>query len=466
MKTEQAKKERKPLNAVALLFFMIIAAFILSFLIPAGTYQRVVVEGRSMVDPSSFKFITPPHLTPFDIFLAVPNGLISGATMIFFVALAGGGMALITKSGALNLAIVRLIDHLGEEGGDLILIFLYTVFTLMGGFMGLIEGAIPFMPLAIAVSVGLGYDSIVGVAIAIVGGIAGFAAGPTNPFTVAIAQTIAGLPIYSGIGLRLVMFVVLPVVGLIYVLAYARRVRKDPSKSLVAGLDTSGLAFDASQFKGQKFTVRHAIILLALVVGIIIYVFGSMNWKWNLVHLGAIFVIIGIIAGACSGLGVNGTTEEFIKGLAGMTSAVLVMGIAFSVSWMLTKGKILDTIIFYLSQPLQGLPPEYTTIGILIVIMLINLVIPSGSGKALIVMPIVLPIAQIVGIESQVAILAYQFGDALTNLCTPLLGVLMLALGFGRVPFFKWEKFILPLVLIFFVLAIGFLVLAMAIGYK
>lgn len=466
MKTEKAKKERKPLNAVALLFFMIIAAYILTFLVPAGTYQRVVVDGRSMVDPQSFKLIVPPHISPFDIFLAVPRGLIQGATMIFFVALAGGGMALITKSGALNIGIGRLIHKLGTEGGDLILIFLYLVFTLMGGFMGLIEGAIPFMPLAIAVSVGLGYDSIVGVAIAIVGGIAGFAAGPTNPFTVAIAQTIAGLPIYSGIGLRLVMFIVLPLVGLIYVLVYARRVRKDPSKSLVAGMDTSGLAFDASQFENQRFTFRHAFILLSLVAGIMIYVYGSMNWKWNLVHLGAIFVIIGIIAGACSHLGVNGTTEAFIEGISGMTSAVLVMGIAFSVSWMLTKGKILDTIIYYLSQPLQGLPPQYTAIGILIVIMLINLVIPSGSGKALIVMPIVLPIAQIVGIESQVAILAYQFGDALTNLCTPLLGVLMLALGFGRVPFFKWERFILPLVLLFFVLAVAFIMLAMAIGYR
>ena len=422
------------MNAVALLFFMIIAAAILTYVIPAGTYQRVIENGRQVVNPHSFQFIQAPHINLYDIFLAIPNGLIGGATVIFFVALVGGGMGLITRSGALNIGIARLIDRLGQTRGGLILIFLYAIFTLMGGFLGLIEGAIPFMPLAISIAVGLGYDTIVGVAI-------------------------------SGIGLRLIMFLIIPVVGLLYVMGYAKRVKENPAKSLVASVDQSGLAFDASEFEGRVFTVKHALVLLSLVLGIIIYVYGSMNWKWNLVNLAAIFVIIGIIAGICSGLGVNETTEEFINGVSSMTSACMVMGIAYSVSWMLTKGKIMDTIIYYLSQPLNGLPQQVTVIGILIVIMLINLVIPSGSGKALIVMPIVLPIAQIVGIESQVAILAYQFGDALTNLCTPLLGVLMLALGFGRVPFGKWERFILPLVLIFFALAVIFLMIAMVIGY-
>lgn len=413
---------------------MIIAAAILTYVIPAGTYQRVIENGRQVVNPHSFQFIQAPHINLYDIFLAIPNGLIGGATVIFFVALVGGGMGLITRSGALNIGIARLIDRLGQTRGGLILIFLYAIFTLMGGFLGLIEGAIPFMPLAISIAVGLGYDTIVGVAI-------------------------------SGIGLRLIMFLIIPVVGLLYVMGYAKRVKENPAKSLVASVDQSGLAFDASEFEGRVFTVKHALVLLSLVLGIIIYVYGSMNWKWNLVNLAAIFVIIGIIARICSGLGVNETTEEFINGVSSMTSACMVMGIAYSVSWMLTKGKIMDTIIYYLSQPLNGLPQQVTVIGILIVIMLINLVIPSGSGKALIVMPIVLPIAQIVGIESQVAILAYQFGDALTNLCTPLLGVLMLALGFGRVPFGKWERFILPLVLIFFALAVIFLMIAMVIGY-
>lgn len=460
------KIEHKPLNAVSLLFFMIIAAAILTYIIPSGVYQRVIENGRSIVNPNSFSFIDASHVSFYDIFLAVPNGLIGGATVIFFVALVGGGMGCITKSGALNIGIARLIDRLGKERGDIILVFLYVIFTLMGGFLGLIEGAIPFMPLAISIAVGLGYDTIVGVAIAIVGGIAGFAAGPTNPFTVAIAQNIASLPIYSGIGLRMVMFAIIPLTGLAYVLVYAKRVKKNPSKSLVSSVNQEGLAFDVSEFKGESFTTKHAIVLLSLVLGIIVYVYGSMNWKWNLVNLAAIFVMIGIVAGICSGLDVNGITEEFIKGISGMTSACMVMGVAYSVSWILTKGKIMDTIIYFLSRPLNGLPQQITVIGILVVIMLINLVIPSGSGKALIVMPIVLPIAQIVGIESQVAILAYQFGDALTNLCTPLLGVLMLALGFGRVPFSKWEKFILPLVAIFLVQAVIFLMVAMAIGYR
>ncbi|MCD8078390.1 MAG: TIGR00366 family protein, partial [Lachnospiraceae bacterium] len=181
--------------------------------------------------------------------------------------------------------------------------------------------------------------------------------------------------------------------------------------------------------------------------------------------LSALFVAVTVIAGLVGGLSVDEIISTFTKGAAGITGGNLILGISYGISWLLSEANILDTIVYYLSRPLSGLPSMVSIFGILVAIMLINLFIPSGSGKAAIVMPIVLPIADIMGITAQTAVLAYQFGDGLTNMCTPLLGVLVLALGFGKVPFSKWERFILPLVGILTIIACIFLFIATQIGY-
>lgn len=462
---EKTKKEKKPLNSIALLFFMIAAAAVLTYIIPSGEYARVEINGRMAVDPNSFTFIDGAKISLFDIFVAVPSGMSNAVSMLIGAMLIGGGLECIQASGALNVGISQIIKKVGLSKGNIILVFLFYIFALMGGFMGFIEGSIPFIPIAISIAIGLGYDSIVGVAIAIVGAVIGFSCGPTNPYTVGVSQTIAGLEMYSGIGFRIALFVIIPLICLVYILRYAGKIRKDPSKSLMSDVDVSDLAFNVNAFESEKFTYKHAIVIIALLSGIASYVYGALNLQWGFGQLGAIFLIAGIIAGAVTGLGINGTTETFVKGASSMTSACFIMGIAYGISWILNKASVLDTIVYFLSKPLQGLSPIVSIIGILLVIMLINLLIPSGSGKALIVMPIVFPIAQIVGIEPQVAILAYQFGDGITNLCTPLLGVLLLALGFGRVPFSKWERFILPLVGSLIVIACVVLVAAMQMGY-
>lgn len=460
------KKEKKSLNSVALLFFMVVIAAALTYIIPAGAYERTQIGGRNVVDPNSFKFIESSPASLFDIFLAVPNGMVNASGMLFGALLIGGGLECIQTSGAMNIGIARVIKKVGTTRGNMILIFLFYVFALMGGFLGFIEGSIPFMPIAISIAVGLGYDPIVGVAVAIVGAISGFTCGPTNPYTVGVSQTLAGLEMYSGIGLRIAMFLLVPLICLGYILLYARKVKADPSKSLVAGVEVSDLAFNAAEFESKPFTAKHGIVLVCLVGGILAYVLGAVKAGWGFAHLGAIFLIIGIVAGVLSGLDVNGVTETFLKGAGTMVGACFIMGVAYGIAWIFTKASVLDTIVYFLSSPLKGLPPLVSAIGIFVVIAIINLFIPSGSGKALVVMPIVLPIAQIVNIEPQVAVLAYQFGDGITNMCTPLLGVLLLALGFGRVPFSKWERFILPLCGLLIVIAAIFIVIAMSIGYR
>ena len=459
------KKQKKPLNSVALLFFMIIAAACLTYLIPAGSYERMEIDGRMVVDPDSFRWKESSPTSLLDVFVAVPSGMTEAANLLVLAMLIGGGMECVQASGALNIGISRVIKKVGLTRGNLILVVLFYIFAFLGGFLGFIEGTLPFIPIAISIAIGLGYDSLVGVAIAMVGSIMGFACGPTNAYTVGVSQSIAGLPIYSGIELRLAVFAVVPLICLIYILRYAGKVKKNPHRSLVVDVDVSDLAFDTAEFESQPFTWKHGCILLTLTGSIAGYVYGTVALGWGFAHLGAMFVIIGIVSGVINGLGINGTAETFLRGSKSMAEAGIVMGVAFGISWVLTEACILDTIVYYMAGMLEGLSPVISIIALFVVVMLINLLIPSGSGKAVVVMPIILPIAQIVGIESQVAILAYQFGDGVTKMCTPLLGVLLLALGFGRVPFSKWGKFVFPLVGILVVVSCVILVAAMKIGY-
>lgn len=458
-------KQKKPLNSVALLFFMIIAAALLTYLIPAGSYERMEIGGRMVVDPDSFAWKESSPTGLLDIFVAVPSGMTEAANLLVLAMLIGGGMECVQNSGALNIGISRIIKKVGLTRGNLILVVLFYIFAFMGGFLGFIEGTLPFIPIAISIAIGLGYDSVVGVAIAMVGSIMGFACGPTNAYTVGVSQAIAGLPIYSGIELRLVTFAIVPLLCLVYILRYAAIVKKQPDRSLVADVDVSDLAFDTAEFEDMPFTWKHGCILLTLTGSIAAYVYGTVALNWGFAHLGAMFVIVGVVSGVIQGLGINGTAETFLRGSKNMAEAGIVMGVAFGISWILTEACILDTIVYYMAGMLEGLSPVISMIALFIAVMFINLLIPSGSGKAVVVMPIILPIAQIVGIESQVAILAYQFGDGVTKMCTPLLGVLLLALGFGRVPFSKWGKFIFPLIGILVVVSCGVLIAAMKIGY-
>ena len=202
---------------------------------------------------------------PFDIILAVPYGMQSAMGMIISALLIGGGLECIQASGTLHVGISRVIRKIGVEKGNIILILLFYIFALMGGFMGFIEGSIPFIPIAISIAIALGYDSLVGVAVSVVGAVIGFSCGPTNPYTVGVSQTIIGLGMYSGIAYRIVLFIIIPAVALFYILRYASKIRKNPEKSFVSGVDVSDLAFDSSKMETEAFTWKHVVVLIALL---------------------------------------------------------------------------------------------------------------------------------------------------------------------------------------------------------
>lgn len=465
MGTENKKTFKMP-NSFALLFFIIIIMAVLTYIIPAGEYERVEgITGRMEVIPGSYHLIESTPASVFDIFLAIPEGIISAVGMVVCTLMIGGGMEVVTKSGSLHIGISKAISKLNKKSGDLVLVFLFLVFAVLGGFMGFAEAAIPFFPIAVAISVALGYDSMVGVGVALIGCMTGFIAGPTNQSNVGIPQALAGLPLYSGIGLRLILFVILVAIGLWHVLSYAKKIRKDPEKSLMKGVDVSDLTFDIETLNKERFTWQHGVILGTLVGGMIFFTYMALTTDWWLNEMSAVFLIIGIVAGIVSRMNIDEICDTFLKGVAEISGGAMIIGVAAGVQSIISRANILDTIIYGISTPLSNLPVLASAIGMLVVISLINILIPSGSGKAVAIMPILFPVAELLGFTQQTAVLGYQLGDGITNLVTPTLGLLFIGLAFGKVPYDKWLKFYAPMMLKIFVVGALAICYAVISGY-
>lgn len=446
-KVASEKKKRKMINSFALIFLIIVFIAILTYIIPAGQFERVEGDdGRMRVISGTFHYIEQTPSSIWNIFLAVPEGIIATAGMVVCTLIIGGGIEVIQQTGALNIGISKGISRFHRKGGDVALVFLFVIFSILGGFMGFGEASLPFYPIAIAISIGLGYDSLTGVAIAFIGSMVGFIAGPLNQSNVGIPQSIAGLPLYSGLPLRLVLFAVMVPLGLYHVLRYAKKVRENPDCSLMKDIDVSDLNFNVEEYNKEKFTFAHISIIIVLIGGMIVFSYNALYSDWWLNELSATFVLIALLAGVIGKLGINKTCESFLDGVASISGGAMLIGIAGGIQFILNDGNIMDTIINAIATPLSAMPPIIAAIGMLIVIALINLFIPSGSAKAVAIMPIILPTAALIGVSQQTAILAYQLGDGLTNFIAPTLGMVFIALAFGRVPYDRWIKFCLPLI--------------------
>ena len=375
------------------------------------------------------------------------------------------GIEVVQETGALHIGISKAISKLGMKSGNFVLILIFGIFAALGGFLGFIEASIPFIPLAISIAIALGYDSILGVAVALLGAMIGFSSGPTNPLTVGIAQSLAGLPMFSGIGFRIVIFAISIGITLHHILSYGKKVKENPSKSLVSDIDTSDISFDAKSYEDQKFTLAHKLILITMVGAIGLFLYAAINWRWYFNELSALFVLVAVVSGFLGKLGINKTAEVFVRGSSKIAGGALIIGVARGIQWILDSSNIIDTIINAVATPLSHLPSSVSAIAMLGVTSVVNFFIPSGSGKALVVMPIMLPMADIVGLSKQTVILAYQLGDGITNIIYPTVGAVLIALAFGKVPFDRWFRFTISLVAKLLVFSVVCLLIAVKMNY-
>lgn len=436
---------RKP-NAYVIIFILIILATLATWIIPSGQYERVKDEasGKTIVVPESFTYIEDSSVGIFKMLQAIPKGIKQSAGIIAFIFIISGSIQIIRGTGALDAGIIKLVEKL--KGKDIPLLIIVTfLFTMLGAAFGFAEETIPFIPLGVAMAVALGYDRVVGFHIVRTAAWIGFAGAFLNPFTIGVAQSIAELPLFSGLGYRLICYIVFLIIGLWFILSYAKKVKKDPTKSILYGykgdLNRKDLELN---YENSEFTKKHSLVLILFLFNIILLIYGVIKYGWYTTELSALFLGFGILCGLVGGLSINQVAKQFTRGMAGVTFGALIVGFARAIVVILQEGAVLDTIIHGLAVPIMNVSSSIAIVGMFIIQSLINFFIGSGSGQAAATMPIMVPLSDVIGVTRQSAVLAFQFGDGITNMLYP---AMIYYLAFADIPYDRWFKHILKLVI-------------------
>ncbi|MCB1055137.1 MAG: YfcC family protein [Acidobacteria bacterium] len=450
-------------HTLVLLFTLVVAAWVLTQVLPRGTFERVVNEhGREQVVPGSFERIEGGQRLPVqEIFLAIPEGFEAAGEIIFFVFIIGGAFGIFRASGAADAAIGKLLDLFGERPGWLITGGI-VLFAVGSSTIGMAEEYLPFVPMLVALAVALRMDAVVGVGVMCVGYGVGYGTALINPFTVFIAQEVADVPKGSGLLYRLILLGVFLVLGVWHVWRYARKVQADPSRSLVADVDIEPALLEGDY---PRMTRRHGLILVAIALTVAWLIWGLKSFHWGLVEMGALFAGLAIVLAILARSSADDAAADFCEGAAELTTTALLIGVARAIQVVLDRGQVVDTIIQGVATPLQHLAPSLAAAGMFLVQSLCNFFIPSGSGQAYVTMPVMAPLADLVGVHRQIAVLAYQFGDGFTNILVPTNAVLVGILAIARVPYDRWLRFIVPFMLQVWIVGSTALAVAVWFGY-
>jgi uncharacterized ion transporter superfamily protein YfcC len=438
-------KRRVP-HTYVLLFSLLLIASASTYFIPAGEYTRIERDGRQLVDPASYHRVASNPAGLDDVFMAFPKGLIEVAYIVFYIFIVGGAFGVIAGTGAIEAGITLIVRRVGKYQSAVVPV-LTLIFAIGGGSFGMAEETLPFLPALVMLSRSLGYDSVVGGAIALVGAGAGFAGAFLNPFTIGVAQGIAGLPLFSGVEFRLTVWGVLTVVTMIFLSRYAKKIKRSPESSPVYAIDRQRQILNAD-FTQAQLSRPQAMVLLLSTVAFGFLIVGAMKWGWGINELSGLFFALAILAGPMGGLSLNTTAEKFIEGAASLTGGALVVGLARATLVVLSNARVIDTIMMELSGAVSHLPAAVSVIGIYVVQILLNFIVPSGSGQAALSIPILAPLSDLLGVTKQTMVLAYQFGDGFTNVFTPTQGYFMAGLALLKIPWNIWARWIFPLLLI------------------
>jgi len=449
-----AGKLRIP-NTFVLIFSLLVIVALMTWIVPGGEFDRVEVDGKTRVVPGTFQSVESQPQGLMEILSAPIKGFVDVADIIVFVLFVGGAFTVLQRTDAINAVIRRLAE--AHKRSKIIRVLLIPIFMLLfslgGAVFGMAEETIPFVLVFVPLSMALGYDSIVGAAIPFVGSGAGFAGAFINPFTIGIAQGIAGLPLLSGMEYRIIVWFITTTVAILFVSIYAARIRKDPKKSPVYEIDkktraTLSIENDGLDANSFSITKRQKASLLVFLVAMILLVYGVLVWHWYIVEIAALFFGMGILIGIVGGLKANDITGGFEQGAKDLVGTAMIIGLARGIKIVAEDGLIIDRMLNFMSQAIDGLHPVMSAQAMFIFQSFLNFFIPSGSGQAALTMPIMAPLADLVGVARQTAVLAYQFGDGFTNLIIPTSAVTMGILSLAKIPWEKWAKWIFPLILI------------------
>jgi len=466
------------LNTLSIIFSIILLVTIMTWIVPSGAYDRVLSDGRQVVVPGTYHAVASNPQGIFDVLKAPINGFENTALVIAFLLIIGGVLAVVEKTGAIAAGIKQASLFFGKKPQFKFLFIPLgiIVFSLCGATFGMCEETLIFIPILIPLALSLGYDSAIGTAIPFVGAGVGFAAAFTNPFTVGIAQGIAQVPLYSGLGYRLLIWAVCTTVVIAFLMIYAYRVQKDPTKSLTYDYDQLKRRELGMNQQIEKITGRQKGVLLAFGLGMILLIMGVLKPQlcdfikgmtgldvmtllhledsgWYITEIAALFLGIGFASAIIGGLSMTEFTDSFFDGVRGMASIAITLCFAQAIVLIAQNGQILDTVLNFMSKGISKLHPILASWSAMMLQTVIDFFIPSGSSKAVLTMPILAPLADLIGITRQTMVLSFQLGGSWLNMIFPTDPVTIAAIGFANIAFGKWIKWLLPLLIVMYLLS-------------
>ena len=504
----------------------------MTWFIKPGKYVQEQVDGEQVMtfyyqDELPEAYAAEFHAEPqtWQVFAALFKGFERQSGIIVFILIVGGAFWIMNKSQAIDTGIMaflgftqklerrKWIRKIGVN--NIVITMIMILFSLFGSVFGMSEETIAFTLIIIPLAISMGYDSIVGVCMVYVAAHIGFSGAMLNPFTIGIAQGIAGIPLFSGIGYRFICWVILTIIGIVFVLIYAKKVKKNPKLSIVYeddeywrgsgerktengerktensqntkkhswwvyGIVSAVLVYCAIRYPMTEmqignsastlpllpigaglfviigfFALRKSVpyFILTLLFGTVYYlIVGVLGYGWYIMEIATLFLFMGVCSGFAIGKSASDIAKLFLEGMGDILSAAIVVGLAAGIVIVLQEGGVIDTILYGLSKSMSNLGVIASTEIMYGIQTLINIVIPSGSAKAAITMPIMAPFSDLIGISRQTTVMAFQFGDGFTNMITPTSGVLIATLGVARIPWEKWVRFIWKFILILIVI--------------
>ena len=460
----KVKKKFKVPNTYTLIMLFVIIAAVMTYIVPAGEYSMVTDEitGKTLIDPTSFQFIDSNPTTLIGFLLSIVNGMNKSGTIIFLVFMIGGFFQIINDTGAIDAAIGTAVNKL-EKKALLVIPVIMLLMTVLGALGIIVNAAIAFIPIGIVLARKLKLDPIVGAAVMYLGVYSGFASTPMGAFNTILGQTIAGIPPMSGFLLRAIVWAIIFGITVWYIMRYARKVKLDINNSVLDVIEWTDVE---ENVKAKKFTWNHGLILFTLFAGFTLYAYGSFVLKWNINYLSAIMLAVAIISGFIGKMSPDEMSISFINGCKSMVFGAMVIGFAKAITLILADGNVIHTLIYYMSAPLAEVGSTAAGVLMFYVNLIFNFFVPSGSGQAMIVMPLMAPMSDIVGVSRQIAVSAYQYGDGFSNTIIPTSGTLMAILGIAKIPYEKWLKFMLPLFGLWVLIATLALIVASLIGWS
>ena len=520
-------KKRKVPHTFVIVFCCILLAAMMTWFIKPGKYIEEQVGGEKVMtfyyhdelpEPYAAEFHAEPQT--WQVFSALFKGFERQSGIIVFILIVGGAFWIMNKSKAIDTGIMAFLGFTQKLErrkwirtigvNNIVITMIMILFSLFGSVFGMSEETIAFTLIIIPLAISMGYDSIVGVCMVYVAAHIGFSGAMLNPFTIGIAQGIADIPLFSGIGYRFVCWVILTIVGIVFVLIYANWVKKHPTSSVVyeddaywRNVDPEVIASEARQPNLTQTWIVYALVaallafcalrfpmtamqvgnstatlpllpigaglfaligffalrkgtpyfILTLLFGTVYYlIVGVLGYGWYIMEIASLFLFMGVCSGFAIGRSASDIAKLFVEGMGDILSAAIVVGLAAGIVIMLQDGGVIDTILYGLSKSMSNMGTIASTEIMYGIQTLINIVIPSGSAKAAITMPIMAPFSDLIGISRQTTVMAFQFGDGFTKMITPTSGVLIATLGVARIPWEKWVRFIWKFILILIVI--------------